>query len=251
MRSASYQSASDRDSRSVGSRAIALVLAIAVHALLLLMLLSLAPELLPLRPETKSFRLLNFSEQPAPDPAPRSSPRRAEAAATPRETAAPAPPKIPPPPLLPPAPLQMLHVSRDVFAAGDIGAMPRGVASAPAGDSGAGEEDGGAEGTGEGPGGERLYNAQWYVKPKRAELATYLPQGRAGPGWALIACRTIANYQVEDCQELGESPSGSGLARALRQAAWQFRVLPPRIGGRKMVGAWVRIRFDFTEARDE
>jgi protein TonB len=95
--------------------------------------------------------------------------------------------------------------------------------------------------------GKTLYAAEWYREPTDAELAYYLPKtGVPAGAWALVACRTVANFRVEDCQEIGDNRPGSGLARAIRNAAWQFRVRPPRIGGEYKVGEWVQIRIDFT-----
>src|SRR3546814_9935806 len=102
-------------------------------------------------------------------------------------------------------------------------------------------------GPGEGPGGERLYEADWYRKPTNAELSFYMLANAPSTGWGLIACQTVEHYRVDNCRTLGESPLGSGLARAVRQAAWQFLVRPPRIGGRPVIGAWVRIRIDYPE----
>jgi protein TonB len=140
-------------------------------------------------------------------------------------------------------PLNMTIISRKDFAASDIATLPSHQAS------GAQAADAGTDsGSADGPGGERLYDVDWYTKPTHAEMAPYLPAGGPVVGWAEIACRMVEKYHVEDCHELGESPTGSGLSRALRQAAWQFRVRPPRIGGRSIIGGWVRIRFDFTAA---
>ncbi|RYD50374.1 MAG: hypothetical protein EOP60_11835, partial [Sphingomonadales bacterium] len=99
---------------------------------------------------------------------------------------------------------------------------------------------------GKGPNGEPLYAAEWYRRPRQVELDPYLPGRWAREGSGLIACRTVARYRVEDCKILGESPSGSGYGFAVLQAAFQFLVRPPRVGGKEKVGEWVAIRIDYT-----
>jgi protein TonB len=107
-----------------------------------------------------------------------------------------------------------------------------------------------ADGAGEGPGGARLYRAEWYKEPDDGQIRFYLPKRISEGSWAEIACKTVAKYHVEDCVLIGESPVGSGLARALRSASWQFLVRPPRIDGKPLVGSWVKIHFDFdTDAK--
>lgn len=140
-----------------------------------------------------------------------------------------------------------IQLSRADMTASDIGRM---APVTRAGDGGEGGGQGGGKGEGEGPGGAHLYAAQWYREPRDAELAGYMPANREPGQWAVIACRTIEQYHVEDCRELDEFPRGSGAARAMRQAAWQFLVRPPRVDGKPIIGAWVRIRFDFTRKRN-
>jgi hypothetical protein len=162
------------------------------------------------------------------------------AEATPVQPAA-APPAVPIPGKVQ-WPEGFIELSRNDYRAGDIAKMKRQ-------ESGGGAPSGGSPGDsaslGQGPGGVRLYAAQWYREPTDAEIGPYLPARRTQGDWAMIACKTVEKYHVEDCQELGESPPGSGLARAIRQASWQFLVRPPRVNGKPQVGEWVRIRFDF------
>lgn len=97
---------------------------------------------------------------------------------------------------------------------------------------------------GQGPNGEPLYAASWYREPYDDELAGFLSTAR-GPGWGLIACRTVPSYRVEDCVIVDEYPNGSGIANSVLAASWQFKVRPPRVGGRERYGEWVRIRIDY------
>jgi hypothetical protein len=168
------------------------------------------------------------------------------------------PPRAPPqqretPPPLPVPPSQwelpgVMKLSREDYAKSDIGRFPSkgasssGTALADAGGNTGDSEDDGS--IGRGPQGQKLYPAQWYRRPPRSQTAPYMPPGKTG--WGMVACRTVEAYHVEDCQELGETP-GSGIARGLRQAAWQFLVRPPSVNGKPQVGAWVRIRFDLVE----
>ena len=44
---------------------------------------------------------------------------------------------------------------------------------------------------------------------------------------------------------MGSVPASARLDRELMEAAWQFKVRPPRKNGQAMIGEWVRIRFDY------
>jgi protein TonB len=257
MDSAPYPLSSHPDRGALRRRATALVLALAANALLVLALLTLAPALTG-KPEANrkptTFSLLPEAaeEDDASGESAAKAERARDAVARPApahtpEVPAPAASPVPPPPVR----LNVLNLSRDDLAATDrVLQNARRTDSAPEGSGTAGDASASAmaEGGGTGPNGERLYNAEWYVRPTRAELAFYLPAGGPRTGWGMIACRTVEKYRVEDCVELGQSPPGSGFARAVLRAAWQFRVIPPWVGPKRMVGAWVRIRIEYTES---
>ena len=236
------------------SRAGAVALSVGLVAVLILLLIRLGvvPARAPREPRS-SFTLLPDGEENSAARQTRAARPARQRQAAEQQAASPLPPPPPPPPVPSqaapaPPPFPALVLSRDEFAAANVGAIAR---SPGAGDQ-AGDDSGpdsvAAYGPGQGPGGKPLYKAEWYREPPPSALALYLPGGPQ-PGWALIACRTAERYRVENCRELDESPRGSGLARALRQAAWQFQVRPPRLGGKPLIGAWVSIRFDFTEGR--
>lgn len=223
---------------------MSLALAIAIELLLLLAFLTLDFTPKP-RPEFKGGSLATF-DLAAENEAPEKTAR--EQAAAEEQPPRPVLPNVKPPPL-PDLPLPYLIVSKEVYAASDIAKLGSNAPSAAA-RLALGSSPGDSEQVGTGPDGEPLYAAEWYREPTNAQLAGYLPARMPeGGGSGLVACRTAERYRVEDCVELGSTPPGSRLAAAVRQAAWQFLVRPPRVGGKPLVGEWVRIRIDYNLER--
>ena len=229
-------------------RTISFVLALIVEALLILVLVLFGPHFVPgSKPGPR--RATSFSLAPSEKEAATAPEHRTKAHAAAKQASGkitpitPLPPVITPP-KVPTPPNALPGVLPIQLGASDISKLK----SSASNDDGAetGTDSKLAYGPGEGPGGQPLYNAEWYREPSDAELNGYLPRGAPPNSWALIACQTVAKYHVENCRSLGESTVGSGLARAMREAAWQFLVRPPRRGGKVLVGAWVKIRIDFT-----
>ncbi|MET0241768.1 MAG: hypothetical protein ABW184_17895 [Sphingobium sp.] len=230
-------------------RTVALLLTLAIHALLLLFVLWQRGYI---EPRKEDNRLVTFSLSPDPAKKESGDKSKAKEEETARDAAkSPEPPKDKPVPVeVKPVPLpeqsapSFIQLSPQDFAASDLAKLgARGGKPA----TGGGGDSVAAAGPGEGPGGVQLFEAEWYRRPTDMELSGYIPANAPTNGWGLVACRTIENYHVENCQTLGESPMGSGLARAVRQAAWQFLVRPPRVNGKPQVGAWVRIRIDYSQ----
>ena len=226
-----------------------LAVALALELLLLLALLSLSQSAEPpLEPQLTEVDLTAQeyvepeTEQPEPEPEPA---RESQPTTQPAETStpvlqpAPVPPARIPIPTAPPAPPEPEEAPRPPRPGVVIGPVqgPPNTGSPSAGDS---------ERVGTAPNGQPLYAARWYREPGD-EIDGYL--STASPGWGLIACRTVPNYFVTDCVPLGETP-GSMLNRSMLAASGQFRVRPPRLGGKVLVGAWVRIRLDYTVRRE-
>ena len=239
----------ERIRAGVGRRSAAFVLALLIEALLVLVVLTLGSSVLQ-KPKGAerlvSFQSRSYSEEK--QAAPESKPQKQQVAKRPLPR--PPQPKPAEPTKPKPSPAAIIRISRNQMAALDISALPKTVTKPPApSPSLMGPADTGTPAdtprvSGSGPNGEPLYAASWYREPYDDELSGYLSTA-TGPGWGLIACRTVPDFRVDDCVELDEYPKGSHIAHAVLEAAWQFRVRPPRIGGRLMVGEWVRIRIDY------
>jgi hypothetical protein len=231
---------------STRRRATAIGLTLAAELLFLWILLGLNP---PLPNSILSQPIaVTFDLAPKPQKTPAASPRakaKVIAQSPPKQTQPRPVAPQPKPAQVPPSPF--IAMNKSDMAAADISKLGSGSSS------GSGEGANSAvAGPGEGPGGVRLYKAEWYREPTDGELAYYLPKNGVDRGsWAQIACQTVEHYHVDNCSLLGESPMGSGLARAIRLASWQFLVRPPRIDGKPLVGSWVRIRIEFGELREE
>jgi protein TonB len=245
-----------------GRRTLALGLAILVEVLLLLLLLSLGLERQPGKEEgrTTVVSLANDASQEKSADAPQRAPEQPAAARPAAEEpppedpaqapaarqndapapAAPAPAAQEAPPPLPDVPS---NLGRPAPAPAPSPAR-RGAVYGPPAPSGSSSSLLDSEIVGTAPNGEPLYAASWYRRPTQEQLRGYLSTAN-GPGWGLIACRTVADYRVEDCVALSEYPQGAQINRAVLAAAWEFRVRPPRRGGRVLVGSWVRIRIDY------
>lgn len=244
MASRSYRLPSPYERTPLPRRLSGWALAIGLELLLVFILLGLGIRTLDMAP-TKSGPVMidigprdDDQAQPQPD---NPQPKPPTPPVIPPITS-PIPPIIPslaPPPPPPQRPSDFIEMSPADMAAGDIATVPK-----------SGRSAGDSQEVGRGPNGEAMYAAQWVREPTDAELSGYMPRNPRS-GYGMVACKTAPGNRVEDCVELENVPRGTRLASTLRQAAWQFKVRPPRKGGKPLIGAWVRIRFDFTNTSEE
>lgn len=249
--------------QTLSRRAIGIIAALAIELLLLLLLLTISISSNPRQSERGAVTAFDVREQADPQAEPeaepetetQAAPQPAEATETPqpapvlRPSALPRPlpeARVVPVPPAPPAP-------PDPEPEPEQRSEPRIRAVIRQG-SEMGPPDTGRPGppntpvVGTAPDGSPLYPARWYREPYDSEISGYLSTAR-GPGWGMIVCRTVPDWKVEDCEIIGESPRGSGIARSTLAASWQFLVRPPWIDGEYKVGSWVRIRMTYGTGR--
>lgn len=193
-------------------------------------------------------------EAPEPEQAPAEAAAAAPAQTAPAEMTQPSAPPSPPPIALPRAPTAPPVAAPAPAAEPSASPAPPRIRAVIRSDMAGnrGPADTGMPGdsqriAGSGPNGEPLYAARWYREPTDDEYRGYFSRVTQS-GWALINCRTEPEFRVDHCVLVDESDGSMG--SAVLAMAWQFRVRPPRIGGRSMVGEWVRIRIDYRIRRE-
>lgn len=226
--------------RRLGGVTAALVL----ELLFLLLILGLTPHFV-LHPDAKRITVFTLRPETA---SPETAAKPAPATKRPdTRTLQPPPPSPPPPPVVTPQAKPVVQPPPETPPAppNETPAPPTPAPHAygPPGPA-AGSASGDTPVVGTAPNGEPLYAAAWYREPDDDELRGYLSTAD-GPGWALIACRTVRDYRVEDCVGLAEHPEGSHMLRSVLAAAWQFKVRPPRRGDKLLWGSWVQIRIEY------
>lgn len=248
-----------------GERGASIALALALEVLLVLMLLTLGSSVIGVDDPGAALTSVDFqasSEQDEPSPEPETpEPEQPETAEeeqpTPPQEQPPQPaeplpepveplhePVLPPPIVTTPNTAPSVEIAKPAPPAPPKPAAPSEVYGPVLGPPARSAIPDSQRVSGSGPNGEPLYAAQWFRRPRDDELGGYLSTA-SGPGWGLIACRTAPDYRVEDCVALEEFPPNSNINRAILAAAWQFQVRPPRLGGKNMVGEWVKIRIDY------
>ena len=246
-----YSEQTDWSRDDIKRRGIGFVIALLLEAIIIIAILSLSMR--AGGPAAGSRGLSTFSleaEAESAASADKSETKTPVAKKVESEVTPPIPkPLLPPinPVKVPPPNPDFIKVSKSEFDAMDLSKLPAGGASGSGEGKGSGQGSKGMMGPGLGPGGAQLYPVAWLREPYESELAPYLAAiKRIPPGASAdIACRMAAYNRVENCQIIAENPRGTGLAKALRLAAWQFLVKPPRIDNKPQLGVWVRIHFDF------
>jgi hypothetical protein len=253
-----YIHPTELDPSALRRRTFGVIATLVVEALLILAFLSLTLQTAGPKAERRGLSAFSLegAEEAAPADAAKNDAASPVTKSAPRNILPPIPKPVLPsanPLKTPPPSPDFIKVSKSEYDAMDLSKIPSNGGAGAAGATGSGSGQGqgagskGPIGPGAGPGGAQLYPVAWYREPYDSELAPYLAAAKSVPAGASaeIACRMIENYHVENCQILNENPRGTGLAKALRLAAWQFLVRPPRIDNKPQLGVWVRIRFDF------
>ena len=223
MQSAYSDRRADWRRPNVSQRALVIGLTLLAELLFLLMLLGLEPSTWGDR--LKGGIKTDIVFVPAPTAVPEPAAAAQSSAATRPVEKTPTPPRPKLPRAVSPKP-PWIELTSDELAAADIAKL--GSAG------GQGKSSGGATSAsaGVGPGGVTLYKAEWFRRPSDAEINGYITKEIEPGSWAEVACKTIPDNRVENCQAVAESPPGSGLGRSLRLAGWQFRIRPPTIDGK-------------------